>query len=156
MRDARNEEKIEEGEKQRRAKNIIIHGAEEIGLNPEEIKKEDAQYVKQIFQKLGTTCEPVMITRLGEPNESKSRPLKLVMKTGEDKTMVMRNLGRLKGTERYFGKISVKDDYTTMEREEIKLLSERAKKLNNENPEKIFKVRGNSKNGWKVMSFPKK
>ena len=41
MRDARNDEKIEESEKERRSKNLIIHGAEEIGLSPEEIKSED-------------------------------------------------------------------------------------------------------------------
>ena len=68
----------------------------------------------------------------------------------------MKNLGRLKGTERYFGKISVKDDYTTNERDQIRLLTERAKQLSIENPEKEFKVRGNSKNGWRLTSFPKK
>ena len=78
------------------------------------------------------------------------------MKTKADKENVMKNLGHLKGTERFFGKISVKDDYTTHEREEIRLLTERAKNLTTDNPDKIFKVRGNSKNGWKVMSFPKK
>ena len=155
MRDARNDEKIEESEKERRSKNIIIHGAEEVGKSPDEIKKEDAQYVREIFKKIGATSEPALITRLGEPNESKSRPIKIVMKTIADKGIVMKNLCRLKGTERFFGKISVKDDYTTQEREEIRLLTERAKKQSNDNPERIFKVRGNSKNGWRVMSFPK-
>ena len=76
------------------------------------------------------------------------------MKTKADKDNIMKNLGRLKGTERFFGKISVKDDYTTHEREEIRLLTERAKKQSEENPDKIFKVRGNSKNIWRVVSFP--
>ena len=88
--------------------------------------------------------------------EFKSRPLKIVLKSAAEKANVMKNLGRLKGTERYFGKISVKDDYTTSEREEIRLLTERAKKETAENPEKVFKVRGNSKNGWRVVSFQKK
>ena len=155
MRDAKNDEKIEENEKERRAKNIIIHGADEVGNNPEEIKKEDANYIREIFKKIAVPIEPLMITRLGEPTESKSRPIKIVMKSKADKDKVMKNLGLLKGTERYFGKISVKDDYTTQEREGIKLLTERAKKQANENPERIFKVRGNSKNGWRVVSFPK-
>ena len=68
----------------------------------------------------------------------------------------MKNLGRLKGTERFFGKISVKDDYTTQERENIRQLTDRAKMQSNENPDRIFKVRGDSKNGWKVVSFPRK
>lgn len=156
MRDARNDEKIEESEKQRRAKNIIIHGADEVGETPEGIKKEDIEYIKQIFTKIGIASTPTLITRLGEPNESRSRPIKLVMKSADEKDNVMKNLGRLKGTERYFGKISVKDDYTTSEREEIRLLTERAKKETAENPDKFFKVRGNSKNGWRVVSFSKK
>ena len=155
MRDARNDEKIELTEKQRRATNIIIHGAEEVGENPNGIKKEDLEYVKQIFTKIGVSSTPTSITRLGQPNESKSRPLKIVMKSANEKADVMKNLGRLKGTERYFGKISVKDDYTSSEREEIRLLTERAKKETAENPEKVFKVRGNSKNGWRVVSFQK-
>ena len=155
MRDARNDEKIEESEKERRSKNIIIHGAEEVGNSPDDIKKEDSQYVKELFKKISATSEPSLITRLGEPKESKSRPIKLVMKTKADKEKVMKNLGRLKGTERFFGKISVKDDYTTQEREEIRLLTEKAKQQSTDNSDRIFRVRGNSKNGWKVVSFPK-
>ena len=68
----------------------------------------------------------------------------------------MKNLGRLKGTERFFGKISVKDDYTTQERENIRQLTNRAKMQSNENPDRIFKVRGDSKNGWRVVSFLRK
>ena len=78
------------------------------------------------------------------------------MKTKEEKSNVMENLGRLKGTERYFGKISIKDDYTASEREEIKLLTERAKEQSAHNPDRVFKVRGNSKNGWCVVSFQRK
>ena len=156
MRDARNDEKIEGSEKQKRAKNIIIHGADEVGETHDKIKKEDEEYIKQIFMKIGVTHEPILVTRLGRPSESRSRPIKIVMKSKEDKDNIMKNLGRLKGTERYFGKISVKDDYTTNERDEIRLLTERAKKQNVENPERIHKVRGDSKNGWRVVSFPKK
>ena len=78
------------------------------------------------------------------------------MKSQEDKDKVMSSLGRLKGTERYFGKISVKDDYTTNEREQIRMLTEEAKQKSEESPDREFKVRGNSKNGWRVVSFLKK
>ena len=79
-----------------------------------------------------------------------------MLKCKADKDSVMKNLGRLKGTERFFGKISVKDDYTTQERENIRQLTDRAKMQSNENPDRIFKVRGDSKNGWKVVSFLRK
>ena len=150
MRDARNDAKLEESEKERRSKNIIIHGAKEKGNGPE-----DSQYVKDIFMKVGATSEPVLITRVGVRNESKSRPIKIVMKTVADKEKVMKNLGRLKETEQLFGKISVKDDYTAQEREEIRLLTEKAKQQSTGNEDRIFKVRGSSKHGWKVVSFPR-
>ena len=157
MRDARNDEKIEESEKQRRANNIIIHGAEEIGDTPDEIKEGDAGYIKEIFAKIGVEAAPVTIARLGASKENgKQRPIKLVMKSIEEKDVVMSNLGRLKGTERYFGRISVKDDYTTNERDQIRMLTDEAKKKGEENPDRAFKVRGNSKKGWRIVSFLKK
>ena len=156
MRAARNEDKIEESEKQRRANNIILHGAEEIGDSPDDIKKADAGYIKEIFTKIGAKVAPTSITRLGAPREDGKRPIKLVMKSKEDKEMVMNNLGKLKNTERYFGKISLKDDYTSNEREQIRLLTTEAAKKQDENPERVFRVRGDSKNGWRIVSFPKK
>ena len=78
------------------------------------------------------------------------------MKTIGDQEKVMKNLKRLKGSENEFGKISVKEDYTTNERDQIRRLNVQAKKLSDENPEKIFKVRSDSKNGWRVVSFLKK
>ena len=68
----------------------------------------------------------------------------------------MNNLSRLKNTEKDFGKISLKDDYTSNEREQIRMLTNEAKKKSDENPDRAFKVRGDSKNGWRIMSFPKK
>ena len=159
MRDARNDEKLEESEKQKRAKNIIIHGAEEIGESPEKVKKEDEGYIKAILAKIGVEATPVAVMRLGEAkNEDgpRHRPIKIVMKSNDDKNNVMRNLGRLKGTERYFGKISIKDDYTTNEREQIRMLTQQAATQTQESADRSYKVRGNSKNGWHIMSFPKK
>ena len=155
MHEARNEAKIEETEKSKRACNIIIHGAEEVGSTSEEIKEEDTGYVKEILMKIGVSITPSSITRLGEGNESKKRPLKIVMKNKDEKEKIMKNLHLLKGTERYFGKISVKDDYTSNERDQIRQLNDKAKRLCIDNPEKVFKVRGNSKNGWRIVSFPK-
>ena len=156
MREARNDEKIEESEKQRRANNIIIHGADEIGASPDEIKKADDGYIKEIFAKIGVAVTPTTIARLGTPRENGKRPIKLAMKSKEDKEKVMNNLGRLKNTERYFGKISLKDDHTSNEREQIRTLTNETKKKCEENPDRDYKVRGDSKNGWRIVSFLKK
>ena len=156
MIDARNDEKLEVSEKQRRACNFVIHGAEEVGESSDQIRKEDEGYVKEILTKIGVEAVPISITRLGEKSEARSRPIKITMKTIGDQEKVMKNLKRLKGTEQKFGKISVKDDYTTNERDQIRRLNIQAKKLNDENPEKVFKIRGDSKNGWRVIPFLKK
>ena len=68
----------------------------------------------------------------------------------------MSNLGKLKSTERFFGKISLKDDYTTYEREQIRMLTTEAAKKREENTDRDFRVRGDSKNGWRIVSFLKK
>ena len=125
MREAKNDEKVEDNEREKRSRNIIIHGAEEVGESPEEIKKEDAQYISEILKEMGLSVKPNFITRLGVKSKDKNRPIKIVLKSKSDKDSVMKNLGRLKGTEDFFGKISVKDDYTTQERDSIRKLTER-------------------------------
>ena len=60
----------------------------------------------------------------------------------------MRNLNRLKDTVEEFGRISVTDDYTNSEREEIKNWIKKAQEKSAQDPDKVFKVRGNPKNGF--------
>ena len=67
---------------------------------------------------------------------------------------VMNNLKRLKGKEESFGKISITDDYTTSEREEIKRWVKKAKEKSSEDPDKIFKVRGDPQNGRAWLDSP--
>ena len=47
-------------------------------------------------------------------------------------------------------------DYTSNEREQIRMLTNEAKKKSEESMERDFRVRGDSKNGWRIVSFPKK
>ena len=85
IREVKNNEKIEETEIGKREKNIIIHGAEEVGDDPQEIKNEDNQYVKGVLNKLGTTGNPESVIILGTPNERKRRPIKIVFSSNADK-----------------------------------------------------------------------
>ena len=71
IREVKNDDKIEESEAEKRAKNIIIHGAEEIGTTSDEIKKEDNGFVKSILDKLGIPTAPASVARLGKANERK-------------------------------------------------------------------------------------
>ena len=156
IREVKNDDKIEESEAEKRSKNVIIHGAEEIGDNPADVKKEDDGYVKDILKILGIRSTPASVTRLGNADDRKRRPIKMVMRSIEDKVKVMNNLNKLKGTQDDLGKISITEDYTTTEREEIRRWVKKAENMSAEDPEKIYKVRGDPKNGMKLIWFARK
>ena len=155
IREIKNDDKIEELEIEKRSKNIIIHGAKEIGENTNDVKKEDQGYVKNILEILGIPTPPESVLRLGKPNEGKKRPLKVTMTSKEEKANVMSSLGKLKGTEDVLGRISVTDDYTATEREEVKQWVMKAKEKNEQDSDKVYKVRGDPKNGMRLIWFPK-
>ena len=59
------------------------------------------------------------------------------MKSKEDKMKVMSNLNKLKGTENDFGKISITDEYTNTERDEIRRWVQKAQEKSAQDPENI-------------------
>ena len=65
----------------------------------------------------------------------------------------MVNLNRLKGSVEEFGRISITEDYTNSEREQIKSWVTKAREKSEQDPENIYKVRGNPKNGLRLVSF---
>ena len=156
IKEVKNDEKVEDTEMEKRSKNFIIHGAAEIGEDAEEIKKNDEQYIKDILNKIGVTTDFESVTRLGKPNEKRQRTIKIAMKTSSDKDSVLGNLSKLKGTEEDFGKISITSDYTKTERDQIKAMSEKAKVQSATDKDRVYKVRGDPKNGLKIVSFPRK
>ena len=102
--------------------------------SPDEIVENDADYLNEILAHLKIRSQVESITRLGKPNDSKSRVFKVVMPSKAAKDEVMANLRRLKGTEEQFGKISVTDDYTNSDREKIKDFANRARELAKNDP----------------------
>ena len=155
IQEAKNDEKVELSEQEKRSQNFIIHGAEEIGDTAEVVTRNDADYIKDILKKLGVQEKPESITRLGKPNDTKGRVLKICMKTKTGKESVMSNLSKLKGTEEEFGKISVTEDYTKTEREEIRKFTAKAREQQQNDSTRVYKVRGDPKNGLRVISYKK-
>ena len=153
MQDAKNDDKVEESEQAKRAPNFIIHGAEEFGDDEESMKKLDNEYIGDILKHLGLAAKPDSVIRIGDPKKSNSRPIKVTMKTKVDKQSVMSRLNRLKGTEETFGKISITDDFTQSEREMIKNWSTKAKAKSTADKEYVYKVRGDPKNGMRLVRF---
>ena len=146
---------MEESEQEKRAKNFIIHGAEEFGENAKEIQEADDDYVKDILEHLGTSQLPVKIMRLGQPNDRKKRPIKVIMGSKAAKEKTMSNLRKLKGTEEDFGKISVTEDYTQTEREKIREWAVKAKAKSEQDAEHNYKVRKDPKNRLSLIRVAK-
>ena len=63
MQDAKNEEKVQEKDQERHVKNFIIHGADKVGNNIDEIKVNDTEYFAQILKEIGVKSKPESIAR---------------------------------------------------------------------------------------------
>ena len=152
MIDQKNDEKVEYAEREKRRKNFIIHGLEEKGETMDDIKKNDDELISQFMTKIGNTENPVSITRLGKTNDKKNRTMKIIVASSEEKDFIMGNLKYLKGSE-VFGKIRVTDDYTNGERDLIRHWVKEAEKKSAVDATKVYRVRGDPKNGLRLVSF---
>ena len=151
MQEQRNEDIVEQREKDKRVKNFIVHGLEQVGEG-DEIKNNDVQTITKLLEVVGVTGEIESCTRMGK-NEKKA--LKVVMKSAAAKDDVMKNLVKLKGTEETFGKISVTNDHTVSEREQIRKFVKDAEEKSKNDAKNIWRVRGDPKNGLRLVAFPR-
>ena len=142
MRTTRNEEITEQKEKERKSKNVVIHGCDT--SDQEKTKK----FIETLLTDAGT--EKIVYAtanRIGKADQPK-RPIIVEFNSEHDKNVLMRSLPNLKGKCEYKG-ISITDDYTVTEREMIKDYKKEAKEMNakNKSEEFYFCVRGTPKNG---------
>lgn len=142
LKDLRREEKAEEVDKQKRANNVIIHGVEELGG----IDK-DKQWVEELIKKLRVRVNIIRLSRIGKAEDGKRRPILVNLKEEDEKTKLFGNIQSLKGQSTYKG-ISINEDLSPFQRSEYKILLDQAKELNVGRDEYIWRVRGNSKNGF--------
>ena len=147
---AKNTEKVQETERQRRENNIVIHGAKP------NTGESDEQFVGNFLKTIGVSTNPSSIARLGQENNEKIQPLKLIMKTYECKSQIMSRLSNLKNSEERFRTLSIRDDHTFEERQLIKEWSTKTKSMNAAvtNNECFFKLRGSPKNGLRIIRVP--
>ena len=96
---------------------------------------------------------PKHTVRLGNVQTGKNRPLKIIMKNAEDKKKIMSRLSKLKNAEASLRSISVRDDHTLEERQLIRNMTEVARQKNEADNATHWKVRGNAKNGWRVVKI---
>ena len=155
MQDAKNNERVIETERVKREKNVILHGVTEYDGTPEEIKEQERNYIKSLFEIIGVKSKPEYIGRLGKKVNERTRPIKLAMKTLQEKDEIMSRLVNLKEAEDKYRKISVKDDYTLQERLLVKQYLKEADEKNKAGNTDKWKVRGNPKNGLRVVEINK-
>jgi len=137
---------------------LIIHGTKSDPTNNKKVAKStDEGFVSHLFGAIGVSPDIRSVVRLGKAEIGKVRPIKVVLKSERDKDNIVANLRNLKNHDRY-SRISITDDYTIAERQQIKALAERVKELNqNEvaDSKYIWKLRGTPKNGLRIKKFMK-
>ena len=166
MKQAENEKLWEENEKKTRACNVILHGVLEAADQTDQTdqtigKKHDEEYVSNFISTLGLQIKYKAMFRLGKRSateEVSKRPLKIILRSEEDKDRIMASLKKLKDKEEYKG-VSVKDDYTIQDRNLIKQWVEKANSANAQEPTEsnyVWRVRGTPKNGMILKRFLKR
>ena len=154
IQESKNTDRIIESERNKREKNVMIHGVPEV----RDQTSSDQDYVKSLMKILGLNIEPENICRIGknsEANATHSRPIKLTMTSVEHKDMVMSRLVNLKTAEDRYRRISVKEDYTYEERELVRQWKKKVDEKNKAQNTTDWRLRGDPKNGLRLVKVNK-
>ena len=149
MRETKNEELVQQRQREARAQNIVIHGFPEENDTQEGNIEAGTNTIKELLKIIEVEATPVSIVRLGKRTESKRRPIKIRMSTLNERELMMSSLGKLKVAPEKFKKISITEDYTIEERQVIKNKVEEARNKTEAEGggNHIWRVRGSPKNG---------
>ena len=138
IREDRQEQHILQRERKKRSCNAIVHG-----ISEEDSTTNDKAVIQQLFETMSVKLTPESITRLGTAKRGSTRPIKLVMKNENEKNVMMKALPRLQQATGVLRNVSVTNDYTIAERNEITRWVAMARaKTANENEGIVWKVRG--------------
>lgn len=151
IKEALREEEAAESDKQKRACNVIVHGVVEQDHN------EDITWANTLINVTHSNVTIKRVTRLGKTSTNKKRPILVCLSNESEKLKLLGNLSALKGNDNFAG-VSITEDLTPEERKRLRQLSDEAKEKNtieNSTTEK-WRVRGNSKNGFRLMKLPLK
>ena len=140
-----------------RSNNIMIFGCIENTDNTEEPKdqrKNDEYIVDEVLTGIGYTTQPKNVERIGNRRERKYRPIKVTLASSSDRDFILRNMFKYKDSANFaeaFGRLSVREDLTTEERQRRRSLIEKATELNNSNSDQHVVIRGSTKTGWRLV-----
>ena len=154
LQSSRNDELIEQKEKDKRMNNLIIYNVDETDSN--DCKKHDQDFVSAFLDTIGVVSRPKEVIRLGTRTDNRHRPLKLTMKNNEDKEQIKSRLVNLREADEIYRKVSVRDDYTLKERDLVKDMVQQAKEKNENEGTDAWKVRGTPKNGLRLVKITRR
>ena len=131
-----------------RDRNIIIH----------ELTEDEGEMCSNTVNEIFKTVEfdnesTASAIRLGSKTSEKSRPIRITLSSYRKKKEFMSTLWKLKLGPQKFHKISVTDDYTKDEREEIKRWVTEAKKRTERGKGFVWKVRGSPRTQLRLTRF---
>ena len=150
IQDSKNTDRIIETERNKREKNLILHGVPEIS------DTDDKAYVKSLLALIGVNIEPTDIVRLGKENDNgRLRPIKLTMSSIEHKNLILSRLVNLRNAEDEYRRISIKEDYTFEERELVRNWKKKVDERNKAENSSEWRLRGDPKNGLRIVKINK-
>jgi len=153
VREHQQENKNEERDIESRKRNIIIHGMVELEVdNKEEQQEQDKIDIEGILGNIGVQdIKPSHHHRIGQNQKGLHwRPIKLILKSIEEKERIMQNLHKLKRFNE-IGGFSITDDFTINERKIIKDMCQKAKKMNSKNDDFVWHVRGSPRTNLRLV-----
>ncbi len=115
-----------------RLSNLILHNMPEDKQKDYKLraKADTAEVIKLIQVHIGAECDsPEKVTRIGERGD-KPRPVKVVLKTEEEKRRVLRRANKLRDAPKPYSTVSVSQDMTLAERDHNRQLLAESKALN--------------------------
>ena len=108
----------------------------------------DDQFVRELSKDAGVDLNIKFLTRIGVKTEGKIRPIKVVLESGHERYLLLKNLINLREKPK-FEQISIKEDLTPFERSIIRDWTDRANERN-------LKESKDSTIVWRVRGSPLK
>ena len=149
------DQRNEENDREERKKNIILYNApERTEETHAERQKKEKEFVVELLTAVGVTTEPKAITRLGrykkteDGQEAKIRPIRVVLDSHEVQDEVMKNTPKLKEAQDPLNSVYLAYDMSYDERQSQKEMVSIAKDKTANDPNYDFKIRGPP---WKLV-----
>ena len=121
-------------ERTKRSSNLMFFNLKESGESADEIKRDDEAKLKEIARIMDTSFEAFKAIRIGKKETGKTRPLKVIFQSREERNGVLSKAKNLRTSNEEMAKnLVIKMDLTPMQRQEEKqLLVERNKRRDEE------------------------